>query len=98
MGTPDFAVAPLKKLVEGGYNIKVGEKYMNTELNSKNKVVFNFEDTATTVYSWNAEYKTFTYTLSDEVYYLGTYNTFATLSGSKMSYAATSFVGRLYAA
>lgn len=21
MGTPDFAVAPLKKLVEGGYNI-----------------------------------------------------------------------------
>ena len=84
--------------VEGGYNIKVGEKYMNTELNSKNKVVFNFEDAATTVYSWNTEYKTFTYTLSDEAYYLGTYNTFATLSGSKMSYAATSFVGRLYAA
>ena len=71
---------------------------MNTELNSKNKVVFNFEDAATTVYSWNTEYKTFTYTLSDEAYYLGTYNTFATLSGSKMSYAKTSFVGRLYAA
>ena len=71
---------------------------MNTELDSSNKVKFNFVDTASTVYSWNTEYKTFTYTLSDEAYYLGTYNTFATLSGSKISYASTSFVGRLYAA
>ena len=84
--------------VDGGYNIKVGEKYMNTELDSSNKVKFNFDDTASTVYSWNTEYKTFTYTLSDTEYYMGTYSTYATLSGSKMSYAATSFVGRLYAA
>ncbi|MGN1294785.1 MAG: hypothetical protein ACI4U5_00110, partial [Bacilli bacterium] len=84
--------------VDGGYNMKVGDKYMNVELDSNNKVVFNFEDTASTVYAWNTDINSITYTLNDVVYYMGTYSTYTTLSGSNISYASSSFVGRLYAA
>lgn len=93
------AAADVKfEAVQGGYNMKVGAKYMNVKLDSSSKVVFNFEDTASTVYAWNSELKSITYKLSDKEYYMGTYNTYTTLSGSEISRASSSFVGRLYAA
>ena len=52
------------------------------------------------VYSWNTEYKTFTTKLTvkdvEDEYYIGTYKTFTTFSGSKLSYAATSFPSHLF--
>ncbi|MBE6934252.1 MAG: hypothetical protein E7462_04280 [Ruminococcaceae bacterium] len=38
------------------------------------------------VFVWDASVKTFTSTFGENVYYLGTYNTFTTISASKISY------------
>jgi len=52
------------------------------------------------VYTWNAEHRTFTtkLTVKGEVldYYVGTYNEYETLSGSKLSYISTSFPTHMY--
>lgn len=63
--------------------------------------VLYVEDAAeASVFTWNTEYNTLVtvVTLSeggDTDHYIGTYKTFGTFSASKLSYAATSFVGHL---
>ena len=94
------AEAAVVKLVEveGGYNVVVeGETpaYLNIVVSG---TYINAQVTAeaTTVWTWNSEYNTLTTTIDGTEYYVGTYKTFETLSASKLSYAATSFVSHLY--
>jgi len=76
--------------VTGGYNIKVGDKFLNGVVSSNQKY-FNiqFGATATTVWSWDATLKTFTTKAntivspkteaSEHTYFIGSRNTFDTL-------------------
>ena len=76
-----------------GYTLKVGEKFIEVFENDSKKVRIHLVDAATGTWAWNETVKDFTYTLSgcqdaknDAEYYLGTYNTFDTISASKISY------------
>lgn len=71
----------------GGYQLKVGEKYL--ELNTSHRMAL--VDTATSVWGYNDTYSTFTWFVANEneTYYLGTYGTYETISASKMSYITT---------
>ena len=76
-----------------GYTIKVGNKFIEVYENEADKVRIALVDAATGVWKWNTEAKLFTYTLANcktdnnnGEYYLGTYNTFNTISASKTSY------------
>lgn len=98
--------------VEGGYHIYFldGEtkQYINLAASKNSKGNDNsklsIDATATTVWTWNAEYSTLVTTVTNLVkegtttYYLGTYSTYTTISGSNVSYAASSFVGHFYPA
>ncbi len=66
--------------VEGGYTLKVGEKYL--ELDDKHHVVL--VDTATDAWKYDYTKKVFTWTVTAEgkTYYLGTYKTYNTISAS----------------
>lgn len=55
-------------------------------------------DAPTAVYVWNAEYNTLTADVGGTVFYIGTYNTYETLSASKIDYISTSFPTQLYIA
>ena len=84
---------------EGGYFIKVGDKYINAVTSGK-YCNAKIQDTAVTVWKWNAEYNTLTTYVEGEGFnadfYMGTYKTFTTISMSNISYAATSIVGHFY--
>ena len=64
-----------------GYTIKVGGKFL--ELDSGHK--FALVDSSTQKWKWNAEAKVFTFEVSDVAYYLGTYNSFNTISASEIT-------------
>ena len=77
--------------VEGGFHLSFVDadgatKYL--EIVSGSAAIV---DTPTQVWSFNTEYYTFTQKGEDTDYYLGTYSSYATLSASKISYAATSY-------
>jgi hypothetical protein len=58
-------------------------------------------ETPTTVYTWNAEHKTFTAKLTvkgaEADHFISTYKEYATFSGSDIKYISTSFAAHLYA-
>ena len=86
--------------VEGGYNLKLVKVdgtvlYINVAA-SGTHINIKFETAATSVWVYNSEYNTFTTNIDGTDYYVGTYSTHETMSPSKLSYAATSFVGHLY--
>lgn len=60
-----------------------------------NNIVFDNEPVSQFV--WNEQLKTITTEISSGTFYLGNYNTFNTISASKIDKAATSNVGGLYA-
>jgi hypothetical protein len=51
---------------------------------------------AKTVWTWNTKYNTFTTEANGDTFYMGTYNSYTTLSCSVISYADTSFVSQWY--
>ena len=85
--------------VEGGYQVYTtidgAKKYLEAYANGT-YINVRYADEATVVWTYNSEYNTLTTPINDLDYYLGTYNTFNTFSASKLSYAATSFVGHFY--
>lgn len=93
--------------VEGGYHLSFidaegNKKYL--ELVPATKVNASIVDTPTKVWSYNKEYYTFTQTFTEEeagtnygTYYMGTYNTFTTISASLVKYAASSYPTHMYA-
>ncbi len=92
--------------VEGGYKLQVivGETTKYLEIyekpNDKGEIkqYVNIVDSSEAVWQYNEEYNTFTMTIGEDTYYVGTYGTFNTLSASKISYAKSSFVSHLYEA
>lgn len=87
---------------EGGFHFYYLEgetkKYIEVFINDSGKNQIRVVETATTVWTFDADLQTLVTTIDGTAYYLGTYKTFATFSSSKTSYAATSFVGHLYKA
>ncbi len=78
--TSDAAKASLI-VVEGGYNVKIGDKYLG--LTSENKAALN--DTAT-LFTFDTIAYTLVTKVGDTQYYFGTYNTYDTFSVSKYNY------------
>lgn len=96
----DYTTALKVKVLEaeGGYYLQIGEKYIGVssyDNNGKTSYKITLDDTATTVFVWNTEHKTFTTKIEDVDLYLGTYSTYETLSASKLSYISTSFPAHL---
>ena len=74
-----------------GYTLKVGDKFIEIYENTNAKIRIRLVAESTGVWAWNTDAKVFTWTISgteknDGEYYLGTYNTYNTLSASKVSY------------
>lgn len=87
---------------EGGYHFYYldgeAKKYIEVFINDDGKNQLRVAETATCVWTFDAELQTLVTTIEGTSYYLGTYNTYTTISSSKTSYASTSFVGHLYKA
>ncbi len=86
--------------VEGGYRLYFmdGEKKMYIDIyKNGNYVNIRLTEEPTAVFTWNAEYKTFVTDIEGTPYYMGTYNTYTTISASKLEYIATSYPTQLYA-
>ena len=88
-------------LEDGKYDLQAAGKYLSVveEYNEEKAKYYQnvvFLDAAPeNKFVWNTEYKTFTIKLGETDYYLGTYNQNSTISASKLSFAATSFVAHL---
>lgn len=100
------AVDVYLETVDGGYkfyfmkgDVKTYISVVRVESNGSmhNNVVFNAETPS--VWTWNEENKTLTTVIDVDgtatTFYLGTYNTFSTISASKIDKAATGFVCHL---
>ena len=82
--------------VNGGYTLSFVDadnktKYIDI---AKSGTYINavIADQPSSPFEFNKEYYTFTKNIDNTDYYIGTYNSYETLSASKLSYAATSFV------
>lgn len=70
-----------------GYTMSVKGKFIELELNSKKTgAVVVLSDKSSGTWAWNEELKLFTWTLTAGTFYLGTYNTFNTISASKVDF------------
>lgn len=70
-----------------GYIIKVGTKFLEIVKNDTHiNAVMNDTQTEGAFWHWRADLNTFTMTVDGTEYYLGTYNTFNTISPSAISY------------
>ena len=70
-----------------GYTMSVKGKFIELELNSKKTgAVVVLSDKSSGTWAWNEELKLFTWTLTAGTFYLGTYNTFNTISASKIDF------------
>ena len=102
LATTEDAAAAVDVYVEevsGGYRIYFNKNGAKTYIDIyKNDTYVNIRLTnaPTAVFTWNEQYKTFVTNVGGTDYYMGTYNTFETLSASKLSYAATSFPATFY--
>ncbi len=89
------AVEIAVEATEGGFylsfvNAEEVKTYISIIKNSKEKDVVGLTSEPTTIFVWNAEYKTFSAIVGEIEYYLGTYNNYATVGVSNIDYAATS--------
>ena len=87
--------------VEGGYHIY----FMNGDVKTYIDIYVNgtyinlrLTDAPTAVFVWNSDYNTFTTDVGEDpvTYYIGTYNTYNTLSASKFDFISSSFPVHLY--
>ncbi|MBE6694051.1 MAG: hypothetical protein E7589_04735, partial [Ruminococcaceae bacterium] len=83
---------------EDGYKmyfmVEDAKKYI-TIAASGTYVNAGFVDADACVFTWNTTYNTLTTVVNGTEYYLGSYNSFDTVSASKISYASSSFVSQL---
>ncbi len=94
--TEDYNEAVKIKVLEadGGYYLQAGDNYIGIETSDSYTRV-KLHEVATTVFVWNTDYKTFTTNINETDYYIGTYNTYTTLSASKFGYIDSSFPAHL---
>lgn len=102
--TKDLAEATKVKVtaVEGGYKLSFVEgtttKYITMSINDAGKTSLDIvTDVAkAAVFTYNTEYKTFIQTIGEEQLFIGTYNTYDTLSATWISKIETNFALHLY--
>ena len=94
---PTAAVDVYAEAVEGGYKFYIlvdGVKcYITVYNNDAGKLSVKYDPAGTSVFVYNAECKNWVTKMEDQDYYLGTYNTFETLSASKVSYITAENTG-----
>ena len=75
---------------EGGYKFYIlvdgAKNYITLFTNEAGKIALKYDPAGTTVFAYNAECNDWVTKLDETDYYLGTYNTFNTISASKTSY------------
>lgn len=77
-----------------GYVMMVNGKYIEILLQNGHKNVL-FQDTKSGVWTWNEEAGVMTFDVEGEAYYLGTYGTYTTFSGSAVSRITGDNVGTI---
>ena len=84
------AVDVYVEAAEGGYKFYIlveGVKnYITVYNNDEGKLSVKYDAAGTSVFAYNAECNNWVTKLDEQDYYLGTYNTFDTISASKVSY------------
>lgn len=84
------AVTLYAEMVEGGFKFYIlvdGEKqYVNLYKNSEDKLSVNYDKAGTSVFNYNPLVNAWSTVFDGSEYYLGTYNTFETISASALSY------------
>lgn len=68
--------------VEGGYIIKVGNKYLEFQISGTYKNIKLLEQSTGAVWTWNETYGIMTFDLDGEPYFVGTYSTNKTFSAT----------------
>ena len=103
METTEDAAASTSVVLEatdGGYYITFtdsegNKKYLDVVVSGSYVNVY-IKDKPAAVFTWDAEYNTLVTEVEGQKAYLGTYNTYTTLSCSKYSYISTSYPCHLY--
>ncbi len=72
------------------------DMYQSTSDDGKTHNNLRITTEPTAIYTWNAEYSTLVANLEGTDCYMGAYNTYTTLSCSKLSYISTSFPAHFY--
>ena len=87
---PAAAADVYAEAVEGGYKFYIlaegAKNYITIYNNEEGKLSVKYDPAGTTVYAYNAECNNWVAKFEENDYYLGTYNTFDTISASKTSY------------
>ena len=87
--------------VEGGYNlcgiVKGVKKYINAILTDTGYTNYVYEDAASSVWVYNAEYNTITTTLGDKQIFIGTKGTYTTIGAYNISQLAEAYPVHFYA-
>ncbi|MBR6645099.1 MAG: hypothetical protein IKL21_04980 [Clostridia bacterium] len=98
--TDDYSKAITAKFeaVKGGYKIAVtingAKKYIDVYKNEAGKDALRYADTTNCVFNENKDTKAWETVVDGTAFYLGTYNTFDTVSASKTSYITAENTGK----
>ena len=83
--------------VEGGYKFYIlvdgAKSYITVYNNDAGKLSVKYDPAGTSVFAYNAECNNWVTKMEEQDYYLGTYNTFETISASKVSYITAENTG-----
>lgn len=93
------AVQVYLEAVEGGYHMYFLKGEAKTYLNIVVSGTYNnvkYEAAASSVWTFDKELGTLLTVAGENTFFLGTYNTFNTMSACKISYASTNFISHLY--
>ncbi|MBQ3012951.1 MAG: OB-fold nucleic acid binding domain-containing protein [Clostridia bacterium] len=91
------AVDVYAEAVEGGFKFYIlvddAKQYITVYNNADNKLSVKFDAEGTSVYAYNATVNAWVTNMDGTDYYLGTYNTYNTVSASKLSYITAENTG-----
>ena len=94
---PAAAVDVYAEAVEGGYKFYIlvdgAKSYITVYNNDAGKLSVKYDPAGTSVFAYNAACNNWVTKLDDQDYYLGTYNTYNTVSASKVSYITAENTG-----
>lgn len=92
---PVEAAEAVLTAVDGGYTIQLDGKYVEVGNNADGKTSALLLDAPTSVWTWNEEAGVMTFEFNSKVWYLGTYNSFNTISASETKYVTGTNVGNI---
>ena len=93
----DQAIDVYAETAEGGFKFYIlvdgAKQYITVYNNESNKLSVKFDAAGTSVYSYNETLNAWSTVMEGETYYLGTYNSYNTVSASKLSYITAENTG-----